>query len=265
MDVTLAAVLAKPEREITMPQQQPPTDERTLQYHKCQGDPKLYDFDKVTPTYFVKEQTQESLCGLDGRTKVTATTALPYKAICKLHMKAANGANLIGTGWLSHKNKLYTAGHCVYDPKYGGWMASIIVIPGLVGTGEPYGRYTASNLLATDGWIQSGSERFDMGAIKLLRSVRKYEALTPKLADASEVTVCGYPGDRDGGIFQYKMRDAIRKANGQFRYLIDTFGGQSGAPLLQDNSSAIGIHNYGGCDNRASDLYPEFIEAIDSW
>ena len=104
-----------------------------------------------------------------------------------------------------------------------------------------------------------------MGAIKLSNDVTHSDVLIPTLADANEVTICGYPGDRDQGIFQYKMRDAIRKRDGRFFYQIDTFGGQSGSPVLQNNELAIGIHNYGGCDNKGSDLYQEFVQAVDGW
>ena len=89
--------------------------------------------------------------------------------------------------------------------------------------------------------------------------------LTPTLSDTNEGTVCGYPGDRERSLFQFKMRDAVSKRDGRFFYQIDTFGGQSGSPLLRDNHRAIGIHNYGGCDNRASDLYQEFVDGVASW
>ena len=137
------------------------------------GDPSDYDFDAITPVYFVTESQyqMESICGQDQRTKVTGTTTLPYKAICKLYMKAKSGHNLIGTGWLTGRNKLYTAGHCVFDSDYGGWMDSIIVVPGLAGTVEPYGRYVAEFMVATNGWIKNRSRRFDMGAIKLSTQV----------------------------------------------------------------------------------------------
>lgn len=248
-----------------MPEEQ--FNEKGLSYEKCTGDPAHYDFDAITPVYFVEESQYqlESICGQDQRAKVTGTTTLPYKAICKLYMKSKTGHNLIGTGWLTDRNKVYTAGHCVFDSKYGGWMDSIIVIPGMAGTVEPYGRYVSEDMSATNGWIKNRSRRYDMGAIKLSAQVSHSDVLTPTLADSAEGTVCGYPGDRDRSIFQYKMRDAVSKRNGRFFYQIDTFGGQSGSPLLRDNHRAIGIHNYGGCDNKASDLYQEFIDGVARW
>lgn len=225
-----------------------------------------YDETNIMPRYFTDEDiTQESVCSTDHRIKQIDTTRLPYKAICKLYMKAANGSNFIGTGFLTHRNKLYTAGHCVFDHNAGGWMQSITVVPGKSGTNEPFGRYTAEKVFASSDWVNSRSVRHDMGAIKLSSFVNHSDTISVTTTDANEGTVCGYPGDRDTGVFQYKMRDMVRKQDGRFFYQIDTFGGQSGAPLFKNSGVAIGIHNYGGCDNKASDLTQEFIDRVDSW
>ncbi len=239
-----------------------------LEFSQVDGDPLEYNEGEITPRYLVSEPegvTAESVCGIDSRVKVTATSVMPYKAICKLYMKSPSGKNYIGTGWLTHQNKLYTAGHCVYDRDMMAWMESIIVVPGKSGLNEPYARYYASDLSATRGWIENGSHRYDMGAIKLSSNVSHNDVLLPTLADPSTGEVCGYPADRDTGIFQYKMADTLSKNGGQFKYLVDTFGGQSGSPLLQNRIKAVGIHNYGGCPNSSSDLYQGFIDGINNW
>jgi len=226
------------------------------------------NFDEITPRYFLTDPdavTAESVCGIDNRVKVTATTILPYKAICKLYMGSPTGKSYIGSGWLTDKKKLYTAAHCVFDLDAGDWMESIIVVPGKSGLAEPYGQYHASELAATRGWIEQGSARYDMGAIKFSGDVNHSDFLTPELADPNFGEVCGYPADRDTGVFQYKMSDTLTKNGGQFQYLVDTFGGQSGCPLLRDRTRAVGIHNYGGCPNSSSDLYQEFIDSINNW
>ncbi len=243
----------------------PNSDDYGLIKKLIKADSEKYDFENITPKYFILNQDQESICGTDNRTKVTGTMALPFKAICKLYMKSATGKNYIGTGWLSHSNKLYTAGHCIYDHDEGGWMQNIIVVPGKSGSNEPFGRFTAAELITTNGWINNRSHRLDMGAIKLSSNIPHSDFLIPTLSDSNTATVCGYPGDRDTGIFQYRMRDSIRKHQERFFYQIDTFGGMSGGPLLENNAKAIGIHNYGGCDNSASDLYKEFVEGVNSW
>ena len=120
-------------------------------------------------------------------------------------------------------------------------------------------------MIATTAWINSRSKRFDMGAIKLQSNVLHNDVIQPILANVDEAKVCGYPGDRERGMFQFQHRDQLREVGGRFFYQIDTFGGMSGAPVLKNNMTAIGIHNYGGCDNSASDLYAEFIDFVNSW
>jgi V8-like Glu-specific endopeptidase len=240
----------------------------TLEFHELSPEQEAYDESEIIPRFSVLDEnpiTTESVLGQDDRVRVVDTTALPFKAICKLFMRSPSGKHYIGTGWLVDGNKLYTAGHCVYDQKEAGWMRSVIVVPGKSGLTEPYGRYNAVNLMATSGWTQSASARYDMGAIKLSKAVAHEEFIEPTIFDADMAAVCGYPGDRDAGQFQYRMTDVISKSGGQFRYAIDTFGGQSGAPVLKNRVQAIGIHNYGGNPNSASDLYQEFIDAVASW
>lgn len=229
------------------------------------GNPVDYDFNNITPKYFILGLNQEAICGGDDRVKVTDTSVMPYKAICKLYMRSASGKNYVGTGWLTHSNKLYTAGHCVYDHEEGGWMESIIVVPAKSGNSEPFGRYTAASMLTTNGWVENRSQRYDMGAIKLSSNVSHNSYLIPSLADANSATVCGYPADRDTGIFQYKMLGSVTKRGDRFFYQIDTFGGQSGCPVLENNNRAMGIHNYGGCDNSGSDLYQQFLDDVNKW
>lgn len=238
---------------------------KKLTSHSPKNRQQLYDYEDITPRYYATELSTEAICDQDNRIKVIDTSKLPYKAICKLFITASNGKNLVGTGWLTHRNKLYTAGHNVFDEEYGGWMDTITVVPGMTGNKEPYGRYEAAETAAPDGWIKDRLKRYDMGAIKLFSNVSQKEVLKPTLDDANQGTVCGYPVDRDRGKFQYKMMDSLRKSNGQFFYQIDTEGGQSGSPLLKNNSQAIGIHNYGGCDNFASDLYKGFVEYVNKW
>lgn len=240
-------------------------EESNLVVHDCSGNTADYDFNNIIPKYFTLRQNQESICEVDDRVKVIDTSVMPYKAICKLYMQSASGRNYVGTGWLTHSNKLYTAGHCVYDHDEGGWMKSIIIVPGKSGNSEPFGRYTAVSMLATNGWINNKSERYDMGAIKLSSNLSHNNYLTPSLADANSAVVCGYPADRDTGIFQYKMMGSVTKTNDRFFYKVDTFGGQSGCPILENNSLVMGIHNYGGCDNSGSDLYKEFLDGVSGW
>ena len=242
--------------------------EKELVFHKLVDENQEINEKEITSESWIERNedlTNETVCGIDQRQKVLATQQMPYMAICKLYMKAKNGLNYVGSGWLVAGNILYTAGHCVYNKSSGGWKSSIIVIPGKCGMSEPYGRYEAIELMATKGWIDNASPRYDMGAIKLSKVVNHNSFITPAMEDPNIAEICGYPADRDNGLFQYKMSDNLVKENGRFLYQADTFGGQSGSPLLRNRCIGVGIHNYGGCPNKSSDLYQEFIDGVANW
>ncbi len=148
--------------------------EKELVFHKLVDENQQINEKEITLQSWIERDedlSNESVCGIDQRQKVLATLQMPYMAICKLYMKAKNGLNYVGSGWLVAGDRLYTAGHCVYNKGTGGWKTSIIVIPGKCGYSEPYGRYEATELMATQGWIDGASPRYDMGAIKIDRPV----------------------------------------------------------------------------------------------
>ncbi len=243
-------------------------NESRLIFHKLQTEQESIDEQQITIKNWVEYENdlvRESLCGVDERQKVVAALQPPYIAICKLYMLAQNNRTYVGSGWLVSNDRLYTAGHCVFDKNTGGWMKSIVVIPAKAGLNEPFGRYKAIEVAATEKWVKDKSVRYDMGAIKLDRPVPFNEFIIPKLADSDKGVVCGYPADRDNGLFQYKMEDYLQKESGRFNYFADTFGGQSGGVILKNRREGIAIHNYGGCPNNASDLYHGFIEEVANW
>jgi V8-like Glu-specific endopeptidase len=221
---------------------------------------------RVARLFSVSLNFLKDVCGVyPDRNKVGTATILPYKAICKLYICWEPGDMEPGTGWLVHQDKLYTAGHCVRKRDYRKWAKSIVVVPAMAGLNEPYGRYQAIALATTQGWIDSGTLRYDMGAIKLAAPVRSTDVLTPVVADPPTGKVCGYPKEMSTGVFQYEQSGSLTKENGQFKYEIDTSVGQSGSPLLMDQTQAVGIHHSGGCPNRASALYRQFIDDIARW
>lgn len=249
---------------------QTPVKQEQLVFHSLKSTKEEIDESQITSENWIERDedlTIESVCGIDQRQKVLATRQMPNMAICKLYMQAPNGLNYVGSGWLVGPDRLITAGHCVYNAGSGGWKSKIIVIPGKSGLTEPYGRYDAIELMATrGGWIEETSVRYDMGAIKLNTAVTHNGFLIPTVEDSNTGEICGYPADRDNGIFQYRMSDNLTNHAGRFYYQADTFGGQSGSPpLLKNRGVAIGIHNYGGCPNKSSDLYQSFIDGVYNW
>ena len=86
-----------------------------------------------------------------------------------------------------------------------------------------------------------------------------------------------YPGDAAGGYGIYQLFHADRVANfgdSRFYYAIDTYGGQSGAPVWIEldntgNRQVVGVHTYGiGGSfqlNSATRITPTILTDIKQW
>jgi len=226
----------------------------------------------------------ESVVGYDDRTRITSTDEYPWCMICYLELKFPDGATGIGTGWLIGKNKVMTAGHCVFNQLHGGWADSIKVIPGNsvenpeLGRSDfaPYGEFEAVVMQTTEEWVSDTNITFDVGVIHIDKPIAdELGNFGIQISnDGSDlvtkyVRVAGYPlrqhprNEDDtmstrtvGGQMWTNSDVVVDVQDGRIKYQLDTTGGQSGAPvvLLDDTSQgpvAVGIHNYGFNPNDA--------------
>src|SRR5450759_5074586 len=77
----------------------------------------------------------------DARTRITPTTAGPWRWITYLEITASAGT-FYCSGYLVGPHSVFTAGHCLYGgTQFGGngYPSSIRVVPGKDGSSEPYG------------------------------------------------------------------------------------------------------------------------------
>ena len=61
-----------------------------------------------------RRDNRETVCGTDQRTRVTNTTAAPFRWTCELVITLEDGSQAIGTGWFVGPRCVVTAGHCVH-------------------------------------------------------------------------------------------------------------------------------------------------------
>ena len=234
----------------------------------------------------------ESVIGTDERVRILDTELSPWRRICALRMRAPSGAMALGTGWFVGPKTLVTAGHCVHSTQFfGGWADTIEVIPGLIGAGpaatmRPFGSVSSTRFSSVDKWIESEDADFDIGCIHLEEplgntvgwfavGVRPAEELTGFM-----VNISGYPGDRGNGNEQYHaVNRVLQVSDRRIFYDVDTFGGQSGAPVwIQETPDsapvAVGVHAYGiggtpgsfGITaNSAPRIIPEVFDTISGW
>lgn len=197
----------------------------------------------------------ESVCDKDDRVKIENTTIAPFKFTCKLYITAANGGSYIGTGFFISPRCVITSGHVVHSKN--GWAKSIKVVPGLNGTTAPFGSSASSRFFSVTGWTRDKNSDYDHGAIilpdtKLYNRIRGYMGFR-QVNGLPLLQNSGYPGDKTPSTHQWFNAGRATKNTGpKFEYLIDTYGGQSGGPVMVKvgtSSVAVGVHGYGGCPN----------------
>jgi len=172
-----------------------------------------------------------------------------------------------GSGWLLNDTTLVTAGHCVYSEQ--GYLRSVKI---WIGFGSPkeyqdHREFRVGVCVATPvAWIQ-GESRHDVAFIKFWEPFTAAAPLpymeTP-LRGKLCVTVAGYPEDslpymqKSSGMLDWNLK----KSGFKLLYKHDTYGGNSGSPVLiskNDNSGfiAIGVHVRGGPYDHPGAKYSE--------
>ncbi|MFV0303205.1 MAG: trypsin-like serine peptidase [Paracoccus sp. (in: a-proteobacteria)] len=221
---------------------------------------------------------RDSVCGRDDRVRVETVTAPPWRMIAKLVITAGNGAQYVGTGWFISPRTVMTAGHCLHSDRTGGWARSIEVIPAMDDRRRPFGSAVSRTFHSVSGWIRDQREEQDYGCIILPESARLGDrtgwfgfANLPDAALANLlVNTAGYPADKTVGTQWFNAGRITHVRAERIEYLIDTFGGQSGSAVWRHDAETgqrhvVGIHNYGGCDNKASRIGTELYQRMQDW
>jgi glutamyl endopeptidase len=220
-------------------------------------------------------ETVESVCGSDGRVHITATTAVPWRWICQLIITFANGARARGTGWFIGPHTVMTAGHCVHSAANGGWAREIEVIPGMNATARPFGSQIGRSFRSVTGWTNGANPEFDYGAIILPNNDLGnrtgwfgFAALSDSSLNGLLINISGYAGDKPFGTQWFMAGNITAVQARRLRYMVDTFGGQSGSPVWRLSNGArhaVGIHAYGGCPNGATRITTPVFNNMNAW
>ncbi len=228
----------------------------------------------------------ESVIGVDNRVRILDTDLQPWRMICALRLNGASGS-AIGTGWLAGPRTIVTAGHCVHHmPFFNGWVDNIVVSAGRNEDDHPFGQVSATRFSALDRWVSDADPDFDIGCIHLDEPLGdatgffSIASVPPNDLLDLRVNLSGYPSDRGGGAEQYFHANSVLHV-GPLRvfYDVDTFGGQSGAPVWimegpGDTPTVIGIHAYGTggtpfdlgiTANSAPRITPAVFDIIQGW
>ncbi|KAF6227395.1 hypothetical protein HO133_008839 [Letharia lupina] len=244
----------------------------------------------------MKNESSESVIGDgDERVLVDKMHFAPggkYRSIVKLFVHyefQKPGSWAMGTGWLIKPDVLVTAGHCSYDWSHKLGRATevkaYIGYDGHQAEKDPNVQFRhVKRIVTTEGWVTTkGQKSFD---VSFMQVDKPFTGITPLRFEETPsqgkivLGVVGYPGDLtdkqtgEKGAHMYEMFlptdfDLSTQADTMLEYQIDTFGGNSGSPVLrQHDLVSIGAHVYGGSFNSASVIgkygnpYGDYIAAF---
>jgi len=243
-------------------------------YYGSYGDA---DLAELMRTETGQKMVQEVVIGKDDRKKINGTTRYPWRAICSLKIKAKDGTNWIGTGFLIGPRTVITAGHVVYMHKHGGWAKSIEVIPGRNGSRKPFNSCTSSHLHSVKGWTKSKKRSNDYGAIILPKNCKLgnrvgyfgYANYNFFSLLGLKVNLSGYPGDKPRGTQWWHCRRIKLVTPRTLIYNIDSAGGQSGSPVWKYKNGkryVVGIHTNGSSlGNSATRITSPVFRNLKNW
>lgn len=235
--------------------------------------------DALPPCCELEFEEPESVCGHDGRVRISPATRTPWRWNCQLILTMADGGRSRCTGFFIGPRAVMTAGHCLYSHARGGWARSIEVIPGNDRTSRPFGFQVATSFRSVVGWVSNQDPKYDYGCIILPNRTLAnrvgyfgFAAMPSSTLNGLIVNNAGYAGDKPFGTLWYNAGAITHVTARRLYYMIDTFGGHSGSPvwwLTRRNDRwmryVVGVHGYGGCPNKAVRIVRPVFDNMLAW
>jgi V8-like Glu-specific endopeptidase len=146
----------------------------------------------------------------------------------------------VGSGWVGARRAFFTAGHCVYHPKFGGWVTWAAIAPRYNNNVVP--TYTVASVYALKGWLDSSKREFDMAACVVTVSFATTEpplAFDAGILPGLNFTAIGYPAkpvpgyDFNGKRMWKCVGDFIRTKKNRLYAANNFTSGGSGGPWCE--------------------------------
>jgi glutamyl endopeptidase len=213
----------------------------------------------VPPGSIQRVSLRQQVIGDDDRIRIPSPNPYPFRAV--VHVKTESQSC---SGWLISSDTVITAGHCVHEGKKFTSVTAIAVASSIEGDSGMFVTLFpvcgAKRLYSTAGWIATGDEAFDYGAIKLDCTLGD---LVGWLGAGDQPS----PAGKRGQIAAYDSNTTASTCGlvGTFRnlcvavgkpmtisgpqlfYDTDVEAGGSGAPIVLSTAPtfAVAIHGYG--------------------
>jgi V8-like Glu-specific endopeptidase len=214
----------------------------------------------VAPVLPTNRSTMASVTGDTKR--VDDITIYPYSVVGKLFM-AFPGGNSVGSAWVIGKRAIFTAGHCLFGRREGGWANNVQFVPQFANNSQTIGTWTVTKMTALKEFVDNDNLEFDMACGILDRDIGDLTgiagySLNIDTRALGEIIGAGYPARAQDG-FPFNGADMWRSIGklasdaaagstkernyGAFN---DMSGGCSGGPWFTKDAPgmAIGLNSH---------------------
>jgi V8-like Glu-specific endopeptidase len=195
-------------------------------------------------------------------TAASSEVPLPYpSAYGKVFFTSNSGVNYVCSGSAlvsANESAVWTAGHCVNEGP-GAFYKNFLFVPAYRDGNAPYGKFAATELLTTSGWLTSGQWGVDVGAA-VVGTNASGQTLSDAVAEAP--IVFGAPRNQAYRLYGYP---AAKKFSGQRLRVCQTTwslddtsaspatmgagcdmtGGSSGGPWVTGSGAVASVVSYG--------------------
>lgn len=155
---------------------------------------------------------------------------------------------------------IFTAGHCVYDPRVGRFAKELTFVPAYTDGAAPFGAWSWTSLVTTRGWV-GGNPNFDYAAIKLAKvnaiaieaAVGGGRVLKTKPKRNQQYAAFGYPANKAAGermwtcLSPYAGKDPHPFPGGRAATAIgcDMTAGASGGGWVGASGRLVSVSSFG--------------------
>lgn len=164
-----------------------------------------------------------------------------------------------GSGYVVGASTIVTCAHCVYDLENDlGWVKAIRIEPGVQEDQQNFPVYTTEQIRyieVDEDWSKTGSEESDSAIIVLNENIARYTGmlkLSSRINAQQTVRLAGYPrkypGRRAGFLQVESKGEGVIKNGRCIETNLYATGGESGAPILNENNEVIGTYAYSYSD-----------------
>lgn len=241
----------------------------------------------------MSDQISDIVFPPDTRQQVTQTGVYPYSAIGRLVVEfpTAKGS---GTGVIIDEFHVLTAAHNLWQNDYGGGIKSAKFIPAETGNSKPFGEFQVVKTWVPEEYKKMSPPDpnddvkdykqylYDFGLVRVSKPFPNatgacgYVPFPNNTITAGNVEIAGYPGDlakKYGVGTMWTCQDKVTLSDDDnfIFYNIDTFAGQSGAPLLihyQNSRYICGVHVAGSASlgsNFGVRLNEDNVNTVNGW